>query len=139
MKKARRGGVGFLLAAALAGCGGTPAPAGTGAQAAARDFCEALIRKDWGGAHAALHPDSRAKTGAVPFSRQAEAYRRQLGFEPEQVAVRACEEHGTEAVAHVIIKGHAAAGPRSYKDALVLRQAESGWGVVLPPRFGEKR
>ena len=32
----------------------------------------------------------------------------------------------------------AAAGPRSYKDALTLRRAESGWGVVLPPGKNQK-
>jgi hypothetical protein len=127
--------VGALLTTALAGCGDPPAP-GTGAQAVARGYYEALVRKDWAGAYAALHPESRAKVTAAQFARQAEGYRRQLGFEPTQVAVRSCEEHGREAIAHVVLKGRAAKGSRAFKDAAVLRQGDAGWGVVLPPRFG---
>jgi hypothetical protein len=124
------------LLIALAGCTAPAPPMGTGAEAVVRGYYEALIRKDWPSAYAALHPDSQAKTTAAQFSRQAENHRRTIGFAPEQVGVRSCEEHGPEAMAHVVLKG---AG-RTYKDAVTLRQtASGGWGVVLPARFGEKR
>jgi hypothetical protein len=131
--------LGCLFAAtALSGCGGREAGSpDTGSREAVRGYYEALVRKDWPAAYAALHPDSQARTTAAPFARKAEHYRRQIGFEPEQVIVRSCEEHGAEAVAHVVLKGKGPAGARSYKDAVVLRQSGSGWGIVLPPRFGE--
>jgi hypothetical protein len=130
----RLGAAGCCLAFWLAGCRESP-PAGTGAEATVRGYYEALLRSDWRGAHAALHPDSRAKLSATQFARQAESYRRQLGFEPEQVVVRSCEEHGAEALAHVVLKG----GTHSYKDAVAMRKDGDGWGVMLPARFGEKR
>jgi hypothetical protein len=127
--------IGCCLAVALAGCQGAPAPSGTGAEKAVRDNYEALLRRDWPAAHAVLHPGSRAQYNAMRFARQAESYRRLLGFEPENVVVRSCEEHGSEALAHVVIRG----GTRTYKDAIVLRKDGDAWGVVLPARFGEKR
>ncbi len=129
------GTVGCWLTLTLAGCRGSPVPAGTGAEQSVRAYYEALVRRDWNTAHGALHPDSRAKQTAAQFARCAESYRRQLGFEPEQVVVRSCEEHGSEATAHVVLKG----GTRTYRDAIVLRKDDAGWGVILPPRFGEKR
>ena len=126
---------GCWLALALAGCRGAPAAARTGAEQAVREFYEALVRRDWNAAHAVLHADSRAKPSAAQFARRAESYRRQLSFEPEQVVVRSCEEHGSEATAHVVLRG----GTRSYRDAIVLRKDGTIWGIVLPPRFGEKR
>jgi hypothetical protein len=130
--------VGWLAAAALAGCCGSSAgPAGTGAEAVVRGYYEAILRKDWEQAYGLLHAQSKAKSSAAQFARQAETYRRRLGFEPQQIAVRSCEEHGDEALAHVVLKGVAGAGPQSYKDAIVVRQGASGWGIVLPPRFGQ--
>jgi hypothetical protein len=131
---------GCLLALILSGCSGGPAaPTGSASSVAAQDYFEALARKDWAAAYTVLHPDSRAKMSAGQFTRKAEAYRSQLGFEPQQVAVRSCEEHGAEAMAHVVLKGDAAGRMRSFKDAIVLRQTGAGWGVVLPPRFGERQ
>ena len=131
---------GWSLVLIVAGCSReVPAAAGTGAEGVVRGYYDALVRKDWTEAYAALHPDSRAKVSAAQFARQAESYRRQLGFEPQQVTVRSCEEHGSEALAHVILKGSAAGGPRSFKDAVVLRQTAGRWGLVLPARFGEGR
>lgn len=131
---------GCLLALLLAGCGGGPAaPPLSASGSVAQDYYGALVRKDWPAAYTTLHPDSRAKMSADQFTRKAEVYRRQLGFEPQQVAVRACEEHGAEAMAHVVVKGDGAGRQRSFKDAIVLRQDGTGWGVVLPPRFGERQ
>ena len=53
-----------MLAVVLAGCSGTPTAPGTGADAAARGYFEALLRRDWAEAYAALHPDSRARCTA---------------------------------------------------------------------------
>jgi putative alpha-1,2-mannosidase len=123
-----------LLIILVAGCNSArPASPGTGADAVVRDYYEAIVRKDWNEAYAALHAESRAKVSAAAFAQQAASYRRRLGFEPQQVVVRSCEEHGTEALAHIVLKG----GARSFKDAVVLRQQGSQWRVVLPPRFGE--
>jgi hypothetical protein len=133
MRCLRAAGAGWLLV--LAGCTEPAVQPGTGAEAAVRRYYEALVRKDWAGAYAELHGESRTKYTPALFARQAESYRRQMGFEPEQVAVRACEEHGDEAQAHVVLKD----GKRSYRDAIVLRRTDGGWGIVLPLRFGERR
>jgi hypothetical protein len=98
---------------------------------------EALLRQDWGRAYAALDAPNRARCGAGQFARLADGYRRGLGFEPRAVHVRSCEERGAEAIAHVVFTGAAAGRQRYYKDAVVLRRGEAGWGVALPPRFGQ--
>jgi hypothetical protein len=124
----------------IAGCQRAPGPpAGTGAEEAARRYCEALVRQDWAQLHAALHPDSRARYSTEQFGRLVQSHRRSLGFEPEGVRVRACEEHGDQAIAHVVFTGQAAGRQRQYKDAVALRQTGAGWGVVLPPQFGQNR
>ena len=134
----RRWGVAWMLL--LAGCGSTPtSPAPGAAEAVAQDFYEALLRQDWPRAYACLAPESRARCSAEQFTRLARGHRRGLGFEPESVRVRFCEEHGSEATAHVVYTGHSESGHRSYKDGITLRQVESGWGVVLPARFGQTR
>jgi hypothetical protein len=126
-----------LAAGALAGCAGEPErPAGTGAEAAVRGYYEALLRHDWGAAYAALAPEDRARVSAEQFTALARNYWRRLGFEPQGVRVRACEEHGAEAVAHVTLMGRAGARQRFHKDAVTLRRGPAAWGVVLPPRFG---
>jgi hypothetical protein len=129
-----------LLAASLtAGCGRAPEPAGTGAAAAVRGYYEALLRKEWTRAYALLHSESRAPRSAEEFARQAANHRRGLGFEPDAVRVRACEERGDEAVAHVVFTGRAGGRQRSFRDAVTLRKSGATWGVVLSPRFGQSR
>jgi hypothetical protein len=127
------GAVCALLVFVLAGCSAPATAPDSGARAIVRDYYEALVRKDWQSAYAALHAESRAKVSAAQFAQQADRYRRHLGFEPKEIAVRSCEEHGTEALARIVIKGQNSGKPRSYKDAVLLRQAASGWGVVLAP------
>jgi hypothetical protein len=101
-----------------------------------RDYYEALLRQDWGRAYTALHSETRAQWSAEHFTRLAQSYRRNLGFEPEEVQVRSCEEHGAEAVAHVMMGGRADGKQRHYQDAVTLRQSGSQWGIVLPKSFG---
>lgn len=135
----RRSQAGFLLLAGLAGCGGAPtSPAGTGAKEAAQEYCEALVRQDWPQAYAALHPDSQRRCTREQFTRLAEAYRRKFGFDPEAVYVRACEEQGAEAIAHVVLTGQGTSKARRYRDGIVLRQTAGRWRVVLPPNFGRQ-
>jgi hypothetical protein len=129
-----------LTAAAAAGCGpGRTAPAGTGAEAVVRDFYEALARGDANRAYADLDADSRARVGPDAFAGLARAYRVGLGFEPGAVQVRSCEEHGDEAVAHVVLTGRAEGRERRFTDGAALRRGPGGWGVVLPPGFGRGR
>ena len=128
-----------LAAAAAAGCAGTPTPPGTGTEQAVRGYFEALLRQDWAEAYAALDPGGRARCTPEQFARLAANYRRDLGLEPEAVAVRSCDERGAEAVAHVTIRGRAGARLRFYKDAITLRRGGAGWGVVLPANFGRGR
>src|SRR5438477_373071 len=106
-----------LFLVALAGCGDSrPAPAASGAEAVVRAYYDALLRKEWSGAYARLHPDSQAKWSSTQFARLAERHRGKLGFEPSGVTVRSCEEHGSEALAHIVLKP--ASGSRSYRDAV---------------------
>src|SRR5579862_487875 len=124
-----------LLPAALlllAGCGQAPKERGTGAREAVEHFYGALLRKDWPTAYAALDADSRSRGGTDQFARRAESYRRSLGFEPERVNVRACEEHGSTAIAHLVLTGRTAVKQRTYKDAVALCKSGTSWGVVLP-------
>ncbi len=139
MRRAR-GAACLLALAALLGCGpAPPTTPHTGAEEAARDYYDAIRRRDWGRAYELLHPDSRARWSADGFARAAEEYRRRLGFEPEAVKVRSCEEQGEEAKAHVVFEGRAGGRPQLFKDAAELRRSASGWGVVLPQRFGRAR
>jgi hypothetical protein len=138
MRRVRRTwAFGVVVLGAALGCDrAAPPEPGTGAKEAARGFFEALVRQDWAGAYAALDAASRGRCGAGAFARLAEGYRRQLGFEPTAVQVRACEERGAEATAHVALTGRGAARHRFYRDAVTLRREADGWRVVLPPQFG---
>jgi hypothetical protein len=132
----RLSGTWLAAAVAVMGCApAPPAPAGTGAREAARDFFESVARQDWPRGYALLADESRARVGPERFAKLAAAYRRGLGFEPDSVQVIACDEDGAQAVAHVTLTGR---GPHRhrYKDAAVLRRGGSGWGVVLPADFG---
>jgi hypothetical protein len=127
-----------VLAGLLSGCGEAP-PQGTGADAAARAYCEALVRQDWTGAHEALHPESRKAVPREQLARLVQGRWERFGFRPEGVQVRACEEHGAEAMAHVLFRGRAEGRQRFAKDAVTLRRSGETWAVVLPPRLHEGR
>jgi len=123
---------GFVLAA-LAGCGASEgAPRGTGADAAAVLYFRALAHNDWPQAREVLDTESAAKLSAEKFSRLAGEYQRKIGFAVQNVSVRACDENGSEAVAHVVISG--ASSRQRFKDAVSLRKQGEEWKVVLPSR-----
>jgi hypothetical protein len=131
---------GWLLPAALAaGCGGKAAPPPSEAAATALRFFTALKDQDWPAAYAALHSDGRKRVTLAEFTERARRYRQGLGFEPTAGHVRSCDERGDEAVAHVSLTGQSGGHQRFHKDAVALRRGPEGWGVVLPPRFGQPR
>jgi hypothetical protein len=131
---------GVLTLVAALGCGReTAVPPGTGAREAAQGFFEALSRQEWAQAYAGLDAGTRRRWGPEQFARLAASYRRNLGFEPTSVHVRACEEQGKEATAHVVLEGRAASPQRPYKDAVMLREDDGVWRVVLPVNFGQVR
>src|SRR5262245_56875556 len=131
----------WLVVTLLAlGCGQAPPPAaGTGAREVVKGFYEAVAREDWPAAYAALHPDGRKRLGQQAFTRLAGRYRHDLGLEPREVFVRSCEEHGDEAVAHITLAGRAGSRHGQFRDSVTARRGPDGWGIVLPPTFGQPR
>jgi len=129
----------MLVGGVLIGCGRVAEePPGTGAKECVQAYYEALIHKDWAKGYASLDGQSQKRCSSQQFSRLAQRYRSNLGFEPEVVQVRVCEERGTEATAHVVLTGRSATHTRRYKDAVTLRRRDY-WRVVLPPNFGQTR
>jgi hypothetical protein len=123
----------------LVGCSQTPtSPPDTGSREAARSFYAALIEQDWPRARETLDAESRKRVDPATFARLGKQYRQRLGFEPEAVHVGACEEHGSEAIGHVLLTGRGAAGPAKYRDAISLRRNGATWEVVLPAHFGTR-
>jgi hypothetical protein len=120
----------------LGGCSG-PSPPGTGAREAVQAFCNALISREWETAYASLHASAHSRCTAQQFAGRAERYRRAIGFEPQLVTIRSCEEHESRAIAHVVFKSPAGSARRYYKDAIVLQRSPNGWGVSLPRKFGQ--
>lgn len=125
-----------LLPLLLAGCS-APAPTtvDTGAKDAAKRFYQAVVSKDWAAAHQLLAADSARKLSREQFAALAASHRKAFGFEPQSVVVHAIDEHGSEAVAHVILSGTGHARHR-FKDAITLRSENQSWRVVLPASFG---
>ena len=134
-----RAGVSALLILAAAGCGGPadPAPVDTGARQAVHRYADAVVRRDWPAAYAALTPEARSAWTPAEFARRADAYRQKLGFEPTVAHLRTAEERGDEATARLDFSG-SAAGRHHFKETLTLRRRDGKWGVVLPARFGLK-
>jgi hypothetical protein len=128
---------GLALALVLVGCSrSVQQPAGTGARDRCQAYYEALIRRDWATAYAALDSHEQQRCNAQQFSRLAETYRANLGFEPDMVRIQACDEQGNEATAHVVLSGRTGAKAQRYKDAVALRRGDNGWHVVLSANFG---
>ena len=127
----------LAVLAAVLGCGKSAAPpADTGSAGAAREYGEAVCRRDWPRAYALLHPDSRRRYSAEQFARLAATYRQGIGFEPEKVQLWNCEERDAEATARVVFRGRAASQGRRYNEAVTLQRSDDGWQVVLPLNFG---
>jgi hypothetical protein len=131
----------LCLSIALPGCGGAPPAAAVdvGARRTAEAYTLAILHKDWAGAYACLHPDSKAALVADKFASLAKSYGGAFGFEPDDVKLRSLHVQGSEAVAHVAFRGHGASGYRYYKDGVLLRGGDAGWWVVLPINFGKRR
>jgi hypothetical protein len=100
---------------------------------------EALSQKDWQQAYSLLSAKSRERTSLEQFRRLAQDYRAGLRFEPSSVHIRACEEQGERAIAHLVLTGRAPSGQRSYKDAVEVIRDRGAWAVVLPANFGRPR
>jgi hypothetical protein len=127
----------ILVGSFLFGCGPVSEDhKGTGAKHCAQNYFQAIVDQDWSKAYAALNESSQRRWNAKQFAELARKYRRDIGFEPDQVFIRACEEQGSEATAHVVLTGPSTAKDGRSKDALVLRRSETGWRVVLPTTFG---
>lgn len=131
---------GTILWLTAVGCSPRSAtPTSTGAESTVRSYYKALLRNDWHQAYAVLHRDSRQQFTQEQFALKAQAYLKNINFEPHEVRIRSCEEQGNRALAHVSLVGTAAGKQRTYQDGITLRQDQSAWGVVLPPHFGEGR
>ena len=130
-------GVWILLLAGLGGCSRTasPPPVDTGSREAVRVYYEGIIRQDWQSVYAILHPDLHRRYTREQFVLLAQAYRKKIGFEPGALHIRSCEEHGAEAIAHVVLKSRTASHKRRYSDGIVVRQSAGGWRIVLPNDF----
>jgi hypothetical protein len=127
----------LTILAVIVGCGpAQPTALHTGAEEAARDYYDAIRGSDWNRAYELLYPQSRARWNATGFARAAEEYRRGLGFDPEAVRIRSCEQQGEEAKVHLVFEGHVGGKQKFFKEATELRRSEAGWGIVLPARFG---
>lgn len=125
-----------ILIGLAAGCGQPPSePSDTGSRKIVQDFYEAVIKKDWDRAHGTLDADSQAKVPRGQFAGLAESYCSRLGFEPAEVHIRACEERGSEATAHVTLTGRSGKQTHRYRDGLIVRQERGIWRVVLPEHF----
>jgi len=124
-----------LALIALAGCGGSTAPSGTGAKEAARTYFEALTRADDPAAYSQVAAESRKRVNVDRFAALARTYRQGLGFHPAAVHVTSCDERGDTAIAHVTLTG-AGSHRHRYKDAVTLRREPDGWRVELAATFG---
>ena len=137
MRALRRWIVGLLAGGLLVGCSRAPEQLpGSGAKECVQVYYEAILQEDWPKAYAALDPQSRGRCSQQQFSQLARNYRASLGFEPEEIHVRACEERGKEATAHVVLTGRTATQDRRYKDSVTLHRGDDAWRVILPPNFG---
>ena len=124
-----------LVLCVFAGCRSAPRqPSGTGAKETAQRFFEAIVSKDWTSAYGLLTSESKGRVSSDQFAKMAQQYRQSVGFEPANVYITACEEHGREAMAHVTISGKGAHRSR-FKDAIPLK-SDGTWGVSLPSNFG---
>lgn len=123
----------------LVGCGkpAEPAAVDTGSREAARAFLDSVVRQDPAAGYDLLDPERRRSWPGGEYARRAAAYRSGLGFEPTAVKVRACEERGDEATAHVVLSGRGGS-KHDYRETLLLRRHDGRWLVLPPPNFGAR-
>jgi hypothetical protein len=79
--------------------------------------------------------ESKASQGTLFVNLQPPTIRA-LGAKLPQ-SIGSCEEQGMQAKAHVSITGSTPHGQRFSKDAVLLRQSEDAWRIVLPSKFGQ--
>jgi hypothetical protein len=124
------------IAIGLAGCQQAPPVAlNTGSNEAVTEFFEAIVRKDWPRGLAALASDKNNHMTVEQFGRQGEAYRKYVGFEPEELHIRSCEEQGSQAIAHVVLVGHFNGRRKQFRESVALRLKDGKWGVLKPKHF----
>lgn len=129
-----------IVLLAMVGCGQRPpSNPDSGARAMADQFLGGLIHQNWQAMYDALHPDIRVQISSDEFMQRAQAYRRNLGFEPEAFFVRASSEQGERASIHVVLAGKIPGAGKQFKEGLTLRKSPTGWGVVPGERFGQAR
>src|SRR5262245_5380375 len=124
---------GLWLGAVLVGCGGAREAPGTGAKECVRAYFEALVQNDMARAYTSLDPQTQKRWSLSRFEQLARQYRTNVGFDPDTVHFRSCEERGNEATAHVVLTGGPSSQEHRFKDAVSLRRGEEGWRVVLAP------
>src|SRR5262249_17002382 len=89
----RWGCICVVLLPGLSACERTPRPpSGTGAQETVRSYFEGIIQQNWQQAYSALDPASKKRTTLQAFTGLAQTYRRNLGFNPEELRVQSCDE-----------------------------------------------
>lgn len=129
---------GVVILVGLAGCGGSPppAPVDTGSREAIGVYFGGVLRQEWQSAYGVLHPDTQKRCTMEQFVLRATTYRKKIGFELERLHIRSCEEHGPEAIAHVVLMSRSPGHKRRYSEGVVLRQHAGSWRIVLPSNFG---
>jgi hypothetical protein len=129
----------LLVGGLLAGCGRVPDDTvDTGAKECVQTFYQALIDRDWPGAYAVVEPQQQKTLSPEQFGQLCQRFWASLGFEPEAIHIQACQEHGSEAVAHVVLTGRSADQQGRYKDAVSLHRGADGWRIVLLATFGRR-
>jgi hypothetical protein len=98
-----------------------------------------LIERRWPSAYDNLAFDSQAWCNREQFARLGESFLAEVGFQLTSFHFRACTEHGTDATAHVTLRGSEGGRPRQFRTAISLQHADGAWRIVLPANFGRAR
>src|SRR5262249_10985172 len=127
----------LILCGASAGCRSSAPerPKGTGARESVQKYFDALAQQDWDTAYAQLHGDTQKLMDRPAFERQGHAYFKRFGFQPAHVFIRSCDEQDDKATAHINLSETKGSTQNRYREAVVLKRAATGWGIVLPANF----